>query len=216
MGLISSDERLMDFFVELMQINNVPQSSYGLKGYGEDRTCLEKVNGKWQVYYGYRGHKEDLCEYVDLIKALKDIADRCSDSEETLNNITTAIDNASNIPLYRGNSKSFKMYKAVANTGSIQVTPQYTMKKRGDCYYITAEDKPSEIQIITPRAGLVLGNATMHKRTKQGSEEIMPISVTQPPHYHKPAMQLAPATKKSKAKNARKKASEKRKKQGVF
>lgn len=91
MGLKLSDERLMEFFVELMQKNDVPQSSYGLKGYGEDRTCLEKVNGKWQVYYGCRGHKEDLCEYADLIAALKDIADRCSDSEEALNKITNEL-----------------------------------------------------------------------------------------------------------------------------
>ena len=38
----------------------VPSNHYSLGGYCDDNLCLENVEGKWWVYYGFRFQKDDV------------------------------------------------------------------------------------------------------------------------------------------------------------
>lgn len=38
----------------------VPSNHYSLGGYCDDNICLENVEGKWWVYYGFRFQKDDV------------------------------------------------------------------------------------------------------------------------------------------------------------
>ena len=44
-------------------------TNYSLDGYREDAVCLEEKDGKWQVYVGYRNHKDDLKTFSSIVTA---------------------------------------------------------------------------------------------------------------------------------------------------
>lgn len=64
----------------------VSKSEYGLSGYGEDRLCIEILkNGKYQVYYGYRGHKTDQKTFPLFEDAAVYFLDSIAESAEDAN-----------------------------------------------------------------------------------------------------------------------------------
>ena len=76
------NEIFIKIFENIIKENGVPEEYISTNGYSEDRICLEENNGKLQVFYAYRNIKDGLKEYDKIDEALRDIADRCTESEE--------------------------------------------------------------------------------------------------------------------------------------
>lgn len=94
MGLIISETDIIECLSETLLKNDIPESSFGLKGFGEDRLCMERDETGWQVYYGYRGIKSRLQNHATIMEAAMDIIGRCSGTEEIKNRMSEEFRNA--------------------------------------------------------------------------------------------------------------------------
>lgn len=79
---IDLDIKILEQLNEVLIKNEIPETSFGLKGFGEDRLCIEKAEEEWEVYYGCRGQKHHLKVYAEVIEAAIDMISRCSETEE--------------------------------------------------------------------------------------------------------------------------------------
>ena len=64
-------EKKLDTLNRLQEFLSAEYSStmYSLDGYREDAVCLQEKNGIWEVYVGYRNHKDDLKRFSSLVDA---------------------------------------------------------------------------------------------------------------------------------------------------
>lgn len=76
MGLID-DKTVLNCLNKTLLQNDIPESAFGLSGFGEDRLCIEKCNDCWQVYYGFHGKKLELSTHPDVKSAARELLGRC-------------------------------------------------------------------------------------------------------------------------------------------
>ena len=48
---------------------NYPDTNYSIEAYRDDSVCLQKIDGMWAVYTGYRGQKRGFRQYVSIADA---------------------------------------------------------------------------------------------------------------------------------------------------
>ena len=70
----------------ILQKNGI-SAYYCFNGYADDHVCLDKRGGKWIVYVGERGNREDEKAYDSLIRACYDMCCRLANDESMLEKI---------------------------------------------------------------------------------------------------------------------------------
>ncbi len=57
-------------------LTGVPKRRYRIGGFADCAICMEEFCGKWEVYCGVRGNKEDMNVYDDCSDACEDMYER--------------------------------------------------------------------------------------------------------------------------------------------
>lgn len=74
-------EQQIEFLKQALSKFGIPQRDYSLKGYSEDRICLDYNQEQWHVYMAERGHKRDIYQNRDADSAVMNFIDRLADDE---------------------------------------------------------------------------------------------------------------------------------------
>lgn len=76
------DQSIIDCLEKALVQNQIPESEFGLCGFGDDRVCIEKKMGIWVVYFGYRGRKTNVKRFLDVVMASDNLLNRFGDSPD--------------------------------------------------------------------------------------------------------------------------------------
>lgn len=102
-------EQQIEILKQALSKFGVPQRDYSLKGYSEDRICLDYNQEQWHVYMAERGHKRDIYQNRDADSAVMNFIDRLADDETETKEIYDYYKSLSNKPLHTPNNEIKKV-----------------------------------------------------------------------------------------------------------
>ncbi len=59
-----------------------PLGYYSIGGYGDEAVCIEQTDDGWKVYTGFRGQKDNVKIFSNIVEASLAMLDCLSDSDE--------------------------------------------------------------------------------------------------------------------------------------
>ena len=102
-------EQQIEILKQALSKFGVPQRDYSLKGYSEDRICLDYNQEQWHVYMAERGHKRDIYQNRDADSAVMNFIDRLVDDETETKSIYDYYKSLSNRPSHTPNNEIKKV-----------------------------------------------------------------------------------------------------------
>jgi hypothetical protein len=76
----------------ILRRNDVPDWEYSFDGSEEQCQCLEKVNGRWQIYFVERGMKHGCAEFQSHEEAAREMISRLARTEESRKKMLAELD----------------------------------------------------------------------------------------------------------------------------
>ena len=80
-AVVRSNTELNKILVQILEENGVERWEYSLDGYEDERHCIEKADGNWQVYFGERGQKRRCKSFETRNGAVKEFLKRLGRDE---------------------------------------------------------------------------------------------------------------------------------------
>lgn len=76
----------------ILRRNDVPDWEYSFDGSEEQCQCLEKVNGRWRIYFVERGMKHGCAEFQSHEEAAREMISRLARTEESREKMLAELD----------------------------------------------------------------------------------------------------------------------------
>ncbi len=91
-AVMRSSAELNQILAQILEENGVERWEYSLDGYEDERQCLEREDGKWQVYFAERGQKRRCKTFEGHKEAAHELLRRLGRDETKRTAMAKAID----------------------------------------------------------------------------------------------------------------------------
>ena len=95
---IITNKQILDYLEKVLEDNGITKYYYNLDGYSDDKICMEKRDGLWLVYFGWRGKSDNINMFPDVLSASKKLIDELSENEEEANKLFEQLKDCLEIP----------------------------------------------------------------------------------------------------------------------